>query len=471
MCAFLATAVAVVAALGATVVAKEKKKKIFKQHFVFVHLQKKGHFCSIVTGKKKKMKDCSETPTMNTRSFNDCLAVLEDNFSFIGTLGRGKGGIVIALQKNMGSRSFAVKISPLAEDSAKEVEIACKLNKLFNKTQIFPLTYGWIVCGRIPESWIKHRRNAFRAIMEQWEGQKLLFMFQSAIPLKFYDEEVPKTPDAMRAAIYLLLHGIGEARKEFNGFRHRDIHTGNIMWGLLPGAIGGEGGGAKTETIPVVGQNVRVRATHMPKLIDYGFAEFGMPVEDEVDAMWNYSFTDGSRRADFGIPDNDEDAGFFETAEELQLYEEAGFNIFAPQNDLTRIRNIFFREVAVDNEYAQEDMKEFFEFFNSDVYKNTEKGPTNTLWNNGAVLQHPFFNKVLIKPPPGPKYVPGISDRTRKTPTKPTDIDAGVIYCVSCGIRESVCCFDTNPDFSFCKDQICQDFFSGGMDLLLPQKN
>lgn len=413
------------------------------------------------------MKDCSETPTVDTRTSNDCLSVLEDNYDFVGSLGSGKTGVVVALQKTSGGRSFAVKISPLYEDSAKEVEIACKLNKLLNKTQIFPHTHGWIVCDTIPESWIEHKRNTFRDIMRRWKGLRLLFMFQTAIPLKFRDDEVPKTPDAMRAAIYLLLHGIGEARKEFNGFRHRDIHTGNIMWGLLPGAAGG--GGANTMPVPV-GQNIQVRATHMPKLIDYGFAEFGMPPADERDPLWNYSFTDGSRRADFGIPDADEDAGYFETAEEAQMYEEAGFNIYAAQNDLTRIRNIFFRQIAVDNQYPQEEMQNFFEFFNSAVYKNTEAGPTNTLWNNGAVLQHPFFNRVLIKPPPAQKYVPSILDRRRRTPTKSTDIDEGIIYCVSCGIRESVCCFDTNPDYSFCKDEICQDFFSGGMDLLLPRK-
>jgi hypothetical protein len=390
------------------------------------------------------------------------LSILEDNFNFIGSLGNGKTGVVVALQRTTGGRSFAVKISPLYEDTAKEVEIACKLNKLMNRTQVFPHTYGWIVCDAIPESWLKDKRNTFRDMMRRWNGQKSLFMFQSAIPLKFYDKEVPKTPDAMRAAIYLLLHGIGEARREFNGFRHRDIHTENIMWGLLPGAQG-----ADTEPVPV-GQNMRVRATHMPKLIDYGFSEFGMPPADERDPMWHYYFTDGKRRAGF-VAQDDDAAGYFETAEEAQAHqEEDGFLIYAPQNDLTRIRNIFFREIAVDNQYGKEDMLDFFEFFNSVVYKNTESGPTNTLWNNGAVLQHPFFNRVLIKPPPPPasKYIPGILDRR-----KSTNIDNGIIYCVSCGIRESVCCFDTNPDYSFCKDKICQDYFSGGMDLLLPQKN
>lgn len=207
--------------------------------------------------------------TKNLEAHKECLAALSDTFVFDKTLGAGANGVVLGVKHKKISENpylLAVKITSLIY-GISEIRIACMINRLLEECVIFNETVGWIICDQIPESWMNHMFT--RSLSEMLRVEKrLLFLVQSRNQYTFDELAINDNEGAMRAGLFLMLHGFGTARKQFAGFDHADIHAGNLMWTKNTAAD-------SLVVVKMGGREFHVRAPFIPKLIDFGNSSFG----------------------------------------------------------------------------------------------------------------------------------------------------------------------------------------------------
>ena len=206
------------------------------------------------------IRPCSETPAYNTPSGKSCVDEIAEKFAFSRTLGQGKQGVVFEVIRKQ--QVMAVKVVPMGVDGINEIETQCLLNGLNDQTGVFLHIYGWQVCENMPAGWADFVRLQTK--------ERLLFIFMEKT-IKSW-EDVDLKPHEKKAALFLLIHGLMVARREFNGFSHDDIHKENIMLQSIE----------LKKTIQLVeGYLVGPNLRFVPKYIDYGFSFVGYEEEDE----------------------------------------------------------------------------------------------------------------------------------------------------------------------------------------------
>jgi hypothetical protein len=172
--------------------------------------------------------DCSELPSVPFETDRDCLDRIVSIFSGVNWRGNGQSGFVIETGAAFGNpprnESLIVKIGPVV---VTEIEIACELNGLIGETPVFTHTFGWLICQTIPDPW--HRILQLKA-----RDHKLLktpplnFMFTFGQPVQYdFDDFSLLDNHGYRVALFFLLHGLYCAAAKI-GFRHGDIHSGNV---------------------------------------------------------------------------------------------------------------------------------------------------------------------------------------------------------------------------------------------------
>lgn len=246
------------------------------------------------------MRSCDEVPEEGTVDLpvdKECLETLLKTYEYESVLGAGANGVVLGVRDKSNRRLLlAIKLTPIY-NAAFDVRVACKMNGLLDKSPIFNETLGWIVCNQVPHAWLHN--NMYATMIQNWltrGNKKLVYMVSIRNEYEFdqiWNDSVNRDPLTWKAGLFLLLHGIGMARKQFGGFSHGDIQRGNIMW-----AVNRE----PNKPIIVKMQNTEfhVYAPCVPKLIDFGASHFGKAQQYSYDLPNLYQqFLDYAPGADF----------------------------------------------------------------------------------------------------------------------------------------------------------------------------
>lgn len=222
------------------------------------------------------MQSCDTLPPERVQDIlvhNECLEVLTRDYKYEQVLGSGMKGVVLAIQPrpNLLSPPLAVKLMPI-DNAVGEIQAACKINELFYKSPIFTQTTGWIVCDQIPKLWLYN--NAHARQLREWlqRDKKIAYLVSVRNEFRFYENDMDTDLLLLKAGLFLLLHGIGTARRFFGGFSHGDIHQGNLMWSTNPSPD-------KRITVSMDTFEFRVEAPYILKLIDFQHATFGKAEE------------------------------------------------------------------------------------------------------------------------------------------------------------------------------------------------
>lgn len=229
-----------------------------------------------------KIHDCSElTAEADTRLDEDCLQRLESALGFPVWRGSGGFGFVLELNTVLGQPPRPQKVVvKVTERDDQELRVACALNALLDETPIFPHTFGWLLCNRIPERWRQMVRQKDRShVMAEQTPHRVLFMFMQPVEAN-WDDTTLLYRHGYRVTLFLLLHGLWVAHERL-GFVHSDLHGGNIM--LQPHA--------GTTRVRFGQYEAEVTADFVPRLIDYGLshttAHPGLIRNDDVGYLLN----------------------------------------------------------------------------------------------------------------------------------------------------------------------------------------
>lgn len=181
------------------------------------------------------MHPCSDLPQGILLEDINTLDIIENRYAVsLSFLGKGAFGNVLSLDdiQIKGKPSIAVKIIQYESKSMttnelsmklakKELENGCLLNNL--KTFAFINTYGWLISSKIPTVWIPYINQ------EVYQNPKsYLFLFMEQSNYEFDSESLHFDREGYLRILFLLLYGLYVAIREL-GFKHADIHDGNIM--------------------------------------------------------------------------------------------------------------------------------------------------------------------------------------------------------------------------------------------------
>lgn len=280
------------------------------------------------------------------------------HIKLLKTLGGGITAITVLIRTKH-HQHFALKLMTKDDDADNEVRISKNINVLAKESIIFNKYKGWQVC-RIPDEWkqiilcSRHLKDAHE-LKEAIEKNRLLTSIVMELNAYKLGKVELNTLDITQM-IFLLLHGIGIARKIFPYFRHRDIHLNNIML---------------QENIDKDTYDVHISKYHfrfeylryIPKLIDFGEAQF------------SYEYGSNENPADWDNPSYDVDNCKFE-----------------PRNDLYRIKWLFSKMLILGGEEDK-----ILRFFDSVLYDDAIKSPTNDYKCIEKVLTHgTIFKQFLV---------------------------------------------------------------------------
>lgn len=217
------------------------------------------------------MHPCSELPQGILPEDGNILNIIKDRYAVsISFLGKGAFGNVIALDdiKMDGKPSVAVKILQYEsksmttnnlsmKEAKRELEIGCILNSL--NSFVFINTYGWLISSKIPEPWIPYINQ------EVYQNPKsYLFLFMEQSNYEFKSDSLHFDREGYLRILFLLLHGLYVAIREL-GFKHTDIHNGNIMIDKTS---------EKNVTVDIDFQSFQIDLPnhYVPKFIDFGLS-------------------------------------------------------------------------------------------------------------------------------------------------------------------------------------------------------
>ncbi len=249
---------------------------------------------------------CETVPHMAWGVENGCLDRITNSYVFKRTLGAGVTGITVNVAR--GNHNLAIKIVRKKQDAVDEIQTQCKINELRKQSPVFGETYGWTMCDEIPETWLSYMRGKFGFAIDLENAankKKGNFVFIAMEMNSNGFDDIVYSEEDLICIFFLLIHGLAVARRRYPGFRHRDIHSGNIMIQLVPLM------GLTWQEAPVVdvvvGEQHRVEITNLqriPRIIDFGFTRFEKnlpPPPGEED--WNPN--DESSTSAFGDVRND----------------------------------------------------------------------------------------------------------------------------------------------------------------------
>jgi len=222
------------------------------------------------------MHSCTEVPSEKGKEDQGCLDQLVQNYSFLYRVGdKETVSASLVFKLSQGPQDVAVKVMPLVRDAIQDVKIACMLNNI-QETPVFVKTFGWIKCGTIPLEWLKGMDIKKDAPKSLSRAKMFLFQVMAFSSHAWSDRRIKLDVEEYRVMLFLLLHGLYIAQDKI-GFRHNDIHSGQILFQTCkPGT-----------TIDVsIGENHYrlVCGRFVPKLIDFGLATLGEKEEEESES-------------------------------------------------------------------------------------------------------------------------------------------------------------------------------------------
>lgn len=267
------------------------------------------------------MHPCSELPKGILPQDSNILDIIKDRYAVsIAFLGKGAFGNVIALDdiKIKGRPSVAVKILQYGsksmttnelsmKDAKKELEIGCLLNNL--NSSAFVNTYGWLISTKIPDPWIPYINQ------EVYNNPKsYLFLFMEQSSYEFKSKSLHFDRQGYLTILFLLLHGLYITMREL-GFKHVDIHNGNIMIDKTS---------EKSISVEIRSQLYQIELPnhYLPKFIDFGLSTLNSDrkTRSGVDSDVFYLFQTIIRRAEKRDPTVDlEDLKVFEDFDDNEI--------------------------------------------------------------------------------------------------------------------------------------------------------
>lgn len=208
-----------------------------------------------------KIHACSELVNNTETNIDDeCMNQISTIFGKPRWRGSGVSAFVIELDMP-DNEIMAVKVTGRNDN---ELRIACILNSIEEETRIFPHTHGWLLCKSIPEMWLEIMRE--NDIPDLWTSNNggiprtVMFLFIQLADATLEDVSL-QHDHGYRTVIFLLFHGLYVAHAKL-GFRHNDLHGGNIMLQLR---------GERT-CVHYGEYEVEVTSEYAPYVIDYGLA-------------------------------------------------------------------------------------------------------------------------------------------------------------------------------------------------------
>lgn len=377
------------------------------------------------------MKHLYEEAKKNTEPDTELAKELEQNYEFVSSVESLDDGIVILIKQKGGFRqpSFAVKIRHW-NYGLEELDKNRKINHVLSRSPVFVRTHGWACVNSLPEDWIGNDNNSFSLLMDKWnlEKTKLLLIFTDYFPRA----QIPYEDKTLRAAIFLILHALDSARKAFKGFKHRNLTMESIKWMEVPSIF--------DRTVVRAGDYGAVVTPYLPKLVDFRTAKFYKDAESEPDFLWHQHLSKKNVKSATG-QDHDELEYLNDTETDIDFNK-----TYMKQNDLFRLRYIFI-QLAVD--FDNDIYLEYINFFNSPEYEAAMAASVNSSKIEKLLLGSFFFRDILEK--------------------NPNPVDSKIV-CSHCGINESTCCLESNPEYSYCDNEMCQESLDAGLAALLPRK-
>lgn len=360
----------------------------------------------------KQLHGCDEMPmpideilnAAQDPSYKDDEYVLKKftkHFTFVRVLGSGTYGIVFEVtSKNL---PLAMKVVVYEDETVRnEIRVACMLHGISNETRVFGTMLGWALSSQIPDAWV--HQNII--LDNRWKMPYLFFVMDKypypLMAIKF-------TETVLRCMFFMILHGLAQAIKKNGHFRHRDLHTGNIMVAT------------NDKAIPVIlpineeySYNI-VNLPFIPKIIDYGLA----------------------RLDKYGFKAFDEPK---EENETFRAYTADGkLRDFSAKNDLVRLKLIF--QDAYENSGL--DTKKLMTFIESNDYKAAVRVSGYNYGQLYSLLQHDYFSIDEIQ------KVEYSQSKSKKTKTEE-------VNCSICWNPRVTHVIQTNVNYKFCADPYCQ---------------
>lgn len=207
-----------------------------------------------------KIHDCSELPRDAELSRDaDCLKHVVQTSGLSVWRGSGQYWFVIKLD------AMTVKVGTVKET---ELRIACQLNGLADETPVFPHTYGWLVCDSMPNRWralLRYKKPDHNFLLDPAPSRFLFTFVQVAEPN--WEDASFSEYHGYRTALFFLLHALYVARRRF-GFRHGNLHSGNIML-QCPRSSTRRPEGHPTP-LRYAQTEAQVTSNWVPRLINYG---------------------------------------------------------------------------------------------------------------------------------------------------------------------------------------------------------
>jgi serine/threonine protein kinase len=357
------------------------------------------------------LNDCSVIPNIKTAIKEDCLKSLANYYAYVRRLGTGVNAMTVEVARE--NHQVAVKILKRNRNAVEEIQILCRLNELRTHSHVFGEIYGWTACRSIPGEWTERMRGRYGDATEleaavYGKNKGFVFIAMELNSHRLVDLEY--TEEDLIMMFFLLLHGIAVARRKFPYFRHRDIHSENIMIQLItPKGVG-------WNTVPSVNVNIankhHVVLEHLqrvPRLIDFGEARFQeKPHANDIEEEWNIDFKDDD------------------------------FSDFPRRNDLYRIGHVviydLYKACGIDRVSLRN-------FINSQAYENAMNTDTTNFELIEKLLEHEYFKIPTIK-------------------WKPHNYQSFLLSkCSICSSYQPTLQYDTHPHIKFCDTQ-CESSFS-----------
>lgn len=272
------------------------------------------------------------TPTCSAKSIPLAKLSLRNVYQ----LGTGISSVVVR------HNNMAFKIVPFDKYAVQEATLLMNIRFLSQYCLIFGTFHGWFVCSKVPSHWIED--YGFATDLKDCinKGKRLLVLGLQYTRFSLFD--FTYTNRDLKYILFILLHGIATARQMIPNFRHRDIHSGNV---LIERAD-------ELEVITLTlscGSKIELHdVKYIPKLIDFGDAR----CDDEKD-------------------------------DDHELYEpflDEDNRLFEPRCDIFRISLVIMQLT---------DENEFEEFFSSPEYTKACVAPQDDYVVIEALLKSPFF--------------------------------------------------------------------------------
>jgi hypothetical protein len=241
---------------------------------------------------------------------------------------------------------IALKILPFDKWAMEETTLMLKIAFLSQYCVIFGEFHGWFVCSKIPDGWIDE--YGFATDLQCWIKKRKHLIVLGLEYTRFSVFDFTYTGRDLKYILFILLHGIGVARRLVPNFRHRDIHSGNILIQKHD----------ELELLPLTlscGTIFKLKdVKYIPKLIDFGEAKMDNPDEDH---------------------------------ELYEPFRDVDGRLFEPRSDVFRISLVIMQMITGDQ-------REFEEFFASPEY--TRACAQDDYLSIEKLLKSPFFRQSKI---------------------------------------------------------------------------